>query len=556
MRQGGQTRWSIGATTLTALLLWLVGYPLFITLLEALRTSEGSFSFETFRVFATRGEEWLALWRSLWLSVASVVAAASLGVPLAFLFARRSFPGRRLLTALLTLPVALPPLVGVLAFLFLYGESGLITRVLSGLLGLSEAPWRLHGWPAILLVHAYSMYVYFFLFTRAALMGSDPSLREAAAALGAGPWRILCRVTLPSLRPALLGAALLTFLTSMASFSAPYLFGGSFRVMTTQIVASKLNGNLQLAMVESVALAGLALLALVLSRRFSGGSVVSISHGVAAVNVPPLEGWTRWVVPVTSWAFAVLLLLPHAILILLSLVPTATWTVELLPPVLDLSNYRSLVTDSRHLAPILSSAWMAALASAAALTLGFWAALVGRWEGGRIRGFLEGLVVLPWAIPGTVFAVALAVTFSVDRPWTGRFLLIGTTWILPLAYLLRTLPLTGRAAIVGLAQLDKAQEEAASVLGAGRLRTLWRVTIPQVRPALAAGLSLAFITSLGDFVTSIILYTYENRPIAIEIYSNLRLQEIGLAAVYGVFLMGLSTLVLFTWGEGRKVGSG
>jgi iron(III) transport system permease protein len=229
--------------------------------------------------------------------------------------------------------------------------------------------------------------------------------------------------------------------------------------------------------------------------------------------------------------------------------------VEFLPPVLDLSNYRAFFTDARRIAPVISSAWMATLASAAALVLGFLAANLGRQQRGRWRGVLEGMVVLPWAIPGTVFAVALAVTFSVDQPWAGRFLLIGTTWILPLAYLLRTLPLTGRAAIAGLSQLDPAQEEAASALGAGRWRSLWRVTLPQVRPALAAGLALAFITSLGDFVTSIILYTYENRPIAIEIYSNLRLQEIGLAAVYGVLLMLLSTVVLFTWGEGRKAGA-
>ncbi len=546
----------MAATALAALLLWLVGYPLLITLVEALRAPDGSLTLATFVDFTQRSDEWLALWRSLWISLASVAAAAALGVPLAFLFARREFPGRRLLTALVTLPVSLPPLVGVLAFLFLYGESGLVTRLVAGALRLESAPWQLQGWPAILLVHAYSMYVYFFLFTRAALMASDPSLREAAAALGASRGRILREVTLPTLKPALLGAALLTFLTSMASFSAPYLFGGGFRVLTTQIVASKLNGNLQLAMVESVALAAVALIALIVARRWGSGSVVSVSHGVAARSVPPLVGWRRWLVPTVAWCFAGFLLLPHAVLVLLSLVPTATWTTELLPPVLDLSNYRELLSDTRKLAPIVSSAWMATLASLAALVLGFLAARWARREGGRWRSLLEGLVVLPWAIPGTVFAVALAVTFSADQPWAGRFLLIGTVWLLPLAYLLRTLPLTGRAAIAGLAQLDPAQEEAAAALGASRWRTLWRITLPQVRPALAAGLSLAFITSLGDFVTSIILYTYSNRPIAIEIYSNLRLQELGLAAVYGVLLMLLSTAALFLWGEGSSTREG
>ena len=98
------------------------------------------------------------------------------------------------------------------------------------LLGLEAPPWRLAGPGAILLVHAYSMYVYFYLFTRAGLSRLDAALLEAAASLGAGKVRTLFRVTLPLLRPALAGAALLTFMTSLASFSAPYLFGGSFRV--------------------------------------------------------------------------------------------------------------------------------------------------------------------------------------------------------------------------------------------------------------------------------------------------------------------------------------
>ena len=111
------------------------------------------------------------------------------------------------------------------------------------------------------------MYVYFYLFTRAGLARLDGALLEAAACLGAGRAPDDGEVTLPLLGPALAGAALLTFMTSLASFSAPYLFGGSFRVMTTQIVASKLNGDTGLAMVETVMLAALAFLGLWLLRR-------------------------------------------------------------------------------------------------------------------------------------------------------------------------------------------------------------------------------------------------------------------------------------------------
>jgi len=533
------------------LLAWLVGYPLLLTLVDAARGPAG-WSLAPFAQFLARPDEWLALWRSVWISLASVALAAVLGVPLAFLLERADFPGRRALSAIAALPVVLPPLVGVIAFLFLYGESGFVPRGLMALLGLHQPPWRLAGPGAILLVHAYSMYVYFYLFARAALVRMDGALLEAAASLGAGKLRQLARVTLPLLKPALAGAALLTFMTALASFSAPYVFGGGFRVMTTQIVASKLNGDLAMARVETVALTAVALLALWAMRGSGETSVVAGSvRGVAPARRRIESRSARAATAVAAYLLAAILLLPHAVLVLLSFVPAFTWTVEALPPVLNLGNYRALVAEGEHLRPVVNSLWMASAAGAAALVLGFAAARLSFLARGRLGRALEALLAFPWAIPGTVFAIALATTWSVHQPWLGRFVLIGTPLILPLAYLVRDLPLTGRAALSGLSQLDPALDEAAASLGAGRARRLYRVTVPLVRPALAAGLGLAFITGLGDLVTSIVLYTYDTRPIAIEILASLRLQDLGMAAVYGVLLMIASAAAFMLWGQGE-----
>jgi iron(III) transport system permease protein len=534
-----------------ALLAWLVGYPLLITLIESLGGPK-AWTLSYFAEFFSRRDEWLALWRSLWISTASVALAALVGVPLAFLFERTEFPGRRILGAIVALPVALPPLVGVIAFLFLYGESGFASRAVQALLRLNEPPWRLVGPGAILLVHAYSMYVYFYLFTRAGLARLDAALLEAAASLGASRRRTLFRVTLPLLRPALAGAALLTFMTALASFSAPYLFGGGFRVMTTQIVASKLNGALALAQVETVMLALLALLGLSAMRRADRAvSVGTGVRGIAPARRTLSSPLARGAAGLFGWLLAILLLLPHAVLLLVSLVPAFTWTAEPFPPVLNFGNWASLFTAPEHLRPVVNSLWMATAATALALALGFAAARLASVRRDRLGGVLEGMIAIPWAVPGTVFAIALATTFSAHQPWVGRFVLIGTPWLLPLAYLVRNLPLTGRAALAGLRQLDPALEEAAASLGAGRWRRLARVTLPLLRPALAAGAGLAFITALGDFIVSIVLYTFDTRPISIEILSSLRLQDLGMAAAYGVLLMAASAAAFLLWGQGE-----
>ena len=531
-----------GSALLLALLLWLVAYPLVLVLLEGVRGPSG-WTLAFVRQFLARPTEWEALWGSLWISVVSVLLAGAIGIPLAFLFARYDLPGGRILGGLVALPAVLPPLVGVLAFLFLYGETGFVSLLVQRVLGLTDPPWRLQGAGAILLVHAYSMYVYFYLFVRAALQSFDGSLLEAAASLGAGRWRTLRLVILPQLRPALGGAALLTFMTSLASFSAPYIFGGGFRVMPTQIVATRLNGDDGLAMVETLSLTLLALVALWVFRGARAVGEGTGRKGAAPARVPVRHPVARLALSAAGWGLAAVLLLPHLTLLLVSLVPIGTWTIEPLPPAYTLRNYLTLLQDPVRAKPLANSLWLAAAATAAAVAIALAGAVSSARRTGRDSRAIETLMALPWAVPGTVFAIALATTFSVHAPWAGRVILVGTIWILPLAYLVRNLPITSRAILAGVRALDPSLDEAAATLGAGRARTLRRITLPLLRPALLAGASLAFVTALGDFVTSIMLYTYDTRPISLEILSSLRQADVGVAAAYGVVLMLVSAAV-------------
>jgi iron(III) transport system permease protein len=549
----GRRRAALLGGVLLVVLLWLIAYPLILVLVEGFR-GPGGWTLDFVRLFLRQRNEAQALWGSVWISLVSVVLAAAVGIPLAFLFGRYDFPGRRTLGWLVALPAVLPPLVGVIAFLFLYGESGFVSLLIQRLLRLEEPPWALQGAGAILLVHGYSMYVYFYLFTRSGLASLDASVLEAAASLGAGRWRTLRRVVLPLLYPTLAGAALLTFMTSLASFSAPYIFGGGFRVMTTQIVATRLNGDNELAMIETISLTLVALAALWMLRATGTfDNAAGGRKGVAPARVRVQRPGIRVALAVLGWGLAVLLLLPHVTLLLVSFVPLGSWTTEPLPPAYTWRNYLTLVEDPVRARPLFNSLWLATASTLAAVGLALAAGVVSVRR--RVRGWslIEGLLALPWAVPGTVFAIALATTFSVSAPLAGRFVLVGTLWILPLAYLVRNLPITSRAILAGFRALDPSLDEAAASLGAGRWRTLRRVTLPLLRPALVAGASLAFVTAFGDFVTSIMLYTYDTRPISLEILSSLRQSDVGVAAAYGVVLMAVSAAV---FALGADQGSG
>jgi len=520
------------AGPLLALLAWLVVFP-------NIQVIAGTFAhgLDSWREFLASPGDREALRTTLVISIGSVLAATAIGVPLAFLLTRFDFPGRRALGAVATLPNALPPLVGVVAFLFLYGESGVVTRSVQHLLGLEHAPWTFTGiWP-ILVIHAYTMYVYVYLFVAAGLERYDSSLDEAAAGLGAGRALRLRRITLPLLTPSIAGAMLLVFMSSLASFSAPYVFGGGVRVMSTQILASKLNGAMGLAYVETTVLALTAVAALVLLRWFERRRSYAMTGKGRVSRAPIVSRGARTAAAVTAVIAVALLLLPHAMLVLVAFARDGVWTTQLLPPEYTLDNFARLARDTQLWIPIRNTINMTVLATAANIVVCFAAAYLIVLRKFRGRRALELLVILPWAIPATAIALGLASTFNRNDPLAARVLLVGTFWILPLAYFIRGVPLVANAIQGSLAQMDPSLEDAARGLGANWWLTLRHVIFPAARPGLIAGAMLTAIMGIGEFVASVVLYTHSNRPVSIEILAQLRDLSFGTAAAYSVVLI-------------------
>jgi iron(III) transport system permease protein len=247
--------------------------------------------------------------------------------------------------------------------------------------------------------------------------------------------------------------------------------------------------------------------------------------------------------------------LPHAMVILVAFARDGAWTTQVLPPEYTLDNFRRLATESRLWLPIRNSVLMASVATAANIVVCFLAAYLIVFRRFRGRGLLQLLVALPWAIPATAIAIGLAATFNRTDPLTARVLLVGTFWILPLAYFIRGIPLVATAVEGSLRQMDPALEDAARGLGGSWWLTIRRVVLPAARPGLVAGAMLAAITGVGEFVASIILYTHANRPISIEILAQLRNLAFGTAAAYSVLLILLVTAITIAarWLEARLV---
>ncbi|MBD8033219.1 MULTISPECIES: ABC transporter permease [Solibacillus] len=485
-----------------------------------------------------------ALWNSFYISIISVICCAVVGVMMAFLLERYDFPGRRLLSILVLVPMALPPLVGVLSFTFLYGESGIFPRLFQQLFQLEDVPFALKGIWGVIVVHTFTMYTYFYLTASAAIKGLDPSLEEAATSLGASRIRVWRKVILPMLTPSLIASSLLVFMVSMASYTAPLMFGVE-RTMTMQIYLSRTNGNLDMAATQSTILSFVSITFLLIMRWYQNRrNYQNLSKGVSVHRSEVSSKPLKFIAVVLSFIGTLILILPILVLILISFSKDGAWTIQILPTEYTLDHYKALFTDERTWRPIWNSLQMGFIATIGNIIFGVAAAYAMVRLNFKGKTMLDILITIPWALPGTVVAVNLIAAFSTESVFTFNQVLIGSFWILPLAYFIRHLPLVFRSTSASLMQLDQSVEEASRSLGASWLYTFRRIVIPLTLSGVLAGTLLAFVQSIGEFVASILIYNTSTIPLSVAIFQKLYAFKFGTACAYGVLQIILILIVL------------
>lgn len=165
-----------------------------------------------------------ALRLSLLTATLATLLCLLLGVPLAWLLARVEFPGRRLVRALVTVPLVLPPVVGGVALLLVFGRRGLIGGWLDQTLGIT-LPFTTTG---VVFAEAFVAMPFLVIAVEGALRGADRRYEEAAATLGAGRWTTFTHVTVPLVGPGLAAGAVLCWARALGEFGATITFAGNF----------------------------------------------------------------------------------------------------------------------------------------------------------------------------------------------------------------------------------------------------------------------------------------------------------------------------------------
>jgi iron(III) transport system permease protein len=541
-------RFSSGLVLLIlALILWgyVVG-PLVATAQQSI--AGGLADYARFFDFSG-GAQGEAMLGSLILSCLSVITAGITGVFLAVLLNRWDFPLKRFCRVMALVPIALPPLMGVEAFVLLYGVGGTFPQILGQLFDTNPNAFAVNGMAGVLLVHTLTMYPYFYLSVAAALAQSDDSLEEAAYSLGASKFHTWTRVLLPMLTPAMVSGALLTFMSSMASYTAPLLFSVD-QVMTTQIVNAKINGDLRFASVVSVMLAVISIFFLIIIRTYEQRSVYRTqSKGGARKRRQITSPLAKAVVLTLALISSIILVLPIAMIVVLAFSVNGSWRTAPLPSSYTLQNFVVLFSDPASWEPIKNSVQMSAIAVVGTILLGVASAYVITRMRFRGKAAIDIAMMLPWALPGTVVAMNLIIAFANPSLFSLGNVLIGTFAMVPLAYFVRFSPLVFRSTTASLEQLDPAIEEAARSLGAGWWYAFRRVVLPLLYRGIAAGALLAFVSGVGEFVATILIYTPRYRPLSIAINDELYTASFGTAAAFGVVQVVLVLLAVIVSGK-------
>lgn len=520
-----------------------VVYPFYQTFTQSFAGDERFLHYKKFFNLASPANL-EALWTSIYISIISVLCCAIVGVTMAFLLERYNFPGRRILAILVLVPMALPPLVGVLSFSFLYGDSGIFPRIFQHLLGLDHVPFSLKGIWGVIVVHTFTMYTYFYLTASAAIKGLDPALEEAATSLGAGRIRVWTKVILPMLTPSIVASSLLVFMISMASYTAPLMFGVE-RTMTMQIYLSRTNGNLEMAATQSMILSFVSITFLIIMRWYQNRrNYQNLSKGISVHRSEVSSKKIKIAATIASFIGTLILILPILVLILISFSVDGAWKTQILPTDYTMDHYMALFTDERTWRPIWNSIQMGIVATFGNIIFGVAAAYAMVRLNFKGKTLLDMLIMVPWALPGTVVAVNLIAAFSTENIFAFNQVLIGTFWILPLAYFIRHLPLVFRSTSASLVQLDPSIEEASRGLGANWWYTFRRIVVPLTFTGILAGTLLALVQSFGEFVASILIYSTSTIPLSVAIFQKLYAFKFGTACAYGVLQICLILVVL------------
>jgi iron(III) transport system permease protein len=528
-------------------------YPLIRLFYDAFTTDQGLFTLKNFYDFFTDSYYLKSLLNSLLLGIGTVMTTSILGITIAFLLLRYEFPGRNLFSYLTIIPMIMPPLVGVMGFVFILGRAGTVNVILMDYLGFSKPVNFMYGIHGVLLVETLHLFPLMTLSIVDALGKIDPSLDEAAESIGSRGLRKFWDITFPLTTPGYVSGALLVFIWTFADFATPLVVG------IDNLLASQAYLNIvqfvdrrlfKMGIVISAIMVILAIIFLIIAKQYVAiKDYSSLSYSKIERKKP--SPWGRVGVLIFLIVVLIFAFIPYLGIALDSF--GKGWALTPIPVNYTLRYFERVAIETPKF--IINSLLYSGLTVIICIAIGVpvgWIMARTKVPG---RNLLDSLTTLILALPGTGIGIAYLRAFREPLPILNTAL-IGLWIVIPLVLGVRRLPYTVRGTFASLLIVHKSFEEAAESVGATKMTTFKDITLPLIWKGVLVGSLYSFILALQEASATLLLVVPGHEMMTVGIFNFYIGGSVNEAAALGLILIILGAVCLFAISKiaGTKMG--
>jgi len=528
-------------------------YPLIRLFYDAFTTDQGVFTLMNFYDFFTDSFYLKTLVNSLLLGVATVMTTSVIGITIAFLLLRYEFPGRNLFSYLTILPMIMPPLVGVMGFVFIMGRAGTVNVVLMDYFGFSKPINFMYGIQGVLLVETLHLFPLMTLSIVDALGKISRSLDEAAESVGSRGLRKFWDITFPLTTPGYVSGALLVFIWTFADFATPLVVG------MDNLLASQAYLNIvqfvdrrlfKMGIVISAIMVILAILFLIIAKQYVAIKDYS-SLSYSKIERKKISPWGRAGVVIFLVLVLIFAFIPYLGIALDSF--GKGWALTPLPVKYTLQYFERVSIETPKF--IVNSLLYAGISVLLCIIVGVPVAWVMTRTKAPGREILDSLTTLILALPGTGIGIAYLRAFRDPLPFMNTAL-IGIWIVIPIVLGVRRLPYTVRGTFASLLIVHRSFEEAAESVGATKLKTFKDVTLPLIWKGVLVGSLYSFILALQEASATLLLVVPGHEMMTVGIFNFYIGGSVNEAAALGLLLIILGAVCLFAISKiaGTKMG--
>lgn len=521
-------------------------YPICTLLRQAFTTKEAAFTLDNFVKFFSKPYYYNTIFNSFKVSLAVMAVSLAIGIVMSYFHSFYELKGSKFILISSILCCMSAPFIGAYAWILLLGRSGAMTLLLKAL-GIKVG--SIYGFGGILLVQATKLYPLVMIYMNGMFANLDNSLMEASSNLGCTGLRRFFSVVLRLSMPTILAAALLVFMRAFADFGTPILIGEGYRTFTVEIYKqflSETGSDYGFASAISV-IAIILTAAIFLLQKYATGKFSFTMNALHPVERKKPHGIGGVLMHIFCYVTVAVSMLPQLYIIYVSFRNSKMGVFQ---EGYSLANYRSAI-DKLLLRATKNTVVVGIVALAAIVILAVMISYLVVRRPNTLNHAIDTISMLPYIMPGSVIAIALVIGFG-KKP----LVLTGTLTIMIMAVIIRRLPYTTRSATATLIQIPMSIEEAAISLGASKMKTFFKVTVPMMSSGIISGAILSWVSIVTEVSSAAILYNNRSITLTVGTYTAVNRGNLGEAAAFAAVttvLTAISLVIYLIINKGKQM---